>query len=149
MKRFAKFRELLDANFSSWHQLAPYAQELGCTQKSLNRATRDAVGLSAKEYIVRRIVLEAKRLLAHTDRPIYLMLALGRRAWLFAGSDRGAERAAVMVTLIMTARLNDVDPQAWLADVFARIAGTSQSRLPALLPWNWTKRSTADAQAAA
>jgi Transposase IS66 family/IS66 C-terminal element len=49
-------------------------------------------------------------------------LALGRRAWLFAGSDRGAERAAVMLTLIMTARLNEVDPKAWLADVFRRIA---------------------------
>jgi AraC-like DNA-binding protein len=43
------------------------------TQKSLNRATRDAVGLSAKDYIARRIVLEAKRFLAHTDRPIYLI----------------------------------------------------------------------------
>jgi AraC-like DNA-binding protein len=73
LKRFAKFRELLGANFSGWHQVAPYARELGCTQKSLNRATRDAVGLSAKDYIARRIVLEAKRLLAHTDRPIYLI----------------------------------------------------------------------------
>ena len=41
--------------------------------------------------------------------------ALGRKSWLFAGSDRGAERAAVMATLIVTAKLNDVDPQAWLA----------------------------------
>ena len=48
--------------------------------------------------------------------------ALGRKAWLFAGSERGAERAAAMATLIMTAKLNDVDPQAWLADVLARIA---------------------------
>jgi transposase len=48
-------------------------------------------------------------------------LALGRKAWLFAGSDRGAERAAVMNTLIMTARLNDIDPKAWLADLFAHI----------------------------
>ena len=47
--------------------------------------------------------------------------ALGRKSWLFAGSERGAERAAVMATLIMTAKLNDVDPQAWLADVLARI----------------------------
>ena len=61
-------------------------------------------------------------------------LALGRKAWLFAGSDRGAERAAVMITLIMTARLNDVDPQAWLADVFARIAAIPQNRLHELLP---------------
>lgn len=73
LKRFAKFRELLEANFSGWHQVGLYAQALGCTQKSLNRATREAVGLSAKDYIARRIVLEAKRLLAHTDRPIYLI----------------------------------------------------------------------------
>ena len=56
-------------------------------------------------------------------------LALGRRAWLFAGSERGAERAAVVITLIITARLNEVDPQAWLADIFARIADLPQSRL--------------------
>src|SRR5665811_750521 len=55
--------------------------------------------------------------------------ALGRKSWLFAGSDRGADRAAAIATLIMTARLNNVDPQAWLADVLARIADTPQSRL--------------------
>ena len=55
--------------------------------------------------------------------------ALGRKAWLFAGSDRGAERAAVMATLIMTARLNNIDPKAWLADLFARIADMPQNRL--------------------
>ena len=65
-------------------------------------------------------------------------MALGRKAWLFAGSDRGGERAAFMVTLIATAKLNDVDPQAWLADVLARIADTPRSRLGELLPWNWT-----------
>ncbi|MEQ1867169.1 MAG: IS66 family transposase [Micropepsaceae bacterium] len=64
-------------------------------------------------------------------------IALGRKAWLFAGSQRGGERAAVMYTLIQTAKLNDVDPQAWLADVLARIADTSQLRLDELLPWNW------------
>ncbi|OYY83966.1 MAG: IS66 family transposase [Rhizobiales bacterium 17-65-6] len=64
-------------------------------------------------------------------------IALGRKAWLFAGSDRGAERAAVMYSLIGTARLNDVDPQAWLADVLARIADIPQNRLDELLPWNW------------
>lgn len=66
--------------------------------------------------------------------------ALGRKAWLFAGSDRGADRAAAMASLIQTARLNDVDPQAWLADVLARIAAIPQSRLPELLPWNWPQR---------
>ena len=63
--------------------------------------------------------------------------ALGRKSWLFAGSERGADRAAAMATLIMTAKLNDVDPQAWLADVLARIAEIPQSRLADLLPWRW------------
>ena len=65
---------------------------------------------------------------------------LGRKAWLFCGSDRGGQRAAVMYTLIQTCRLNDVDPQAWLADVLARIADHRLSRLDELLPWNWRKR---------
>jgi transposase len=64
-------------------------------------------------------------------------IALGRKSWLFAGSDRGGERAAVMYTLIQTARLNDVDPQAWLADVLARINDHAIHRLDELLPWNW------------
>ena len=63
---------------------------------------------------------------------------LGRKAWLFCGSDRGGERAAVLYTLIQTARLNDVDPQAWLADVLARIAGHPAQHLDELLPWHWT-----------
>jgi transposase len=64
-------------------------------------------------------------------------IALGRKSWLFAGSDRGGERAAIMLTLIQTARLNDVDPQAWLADVLGRIANHKITDLAALLPWNW------------
>jgi transposase len=56
-------------------------------------------------------------------------IALGRKAWLFAGSDRGGARAAVMYTLIGTAKLNHVDPQAWLADVLGRIAELPQTRL--------------------
>ncbi len=64
-------------------------------------------------------------------------IALGRKSWLFAGSDRGGQRAAFMYSLIVTAKLNDVDPQAWLADVLARIADLPQHRLADLLPWNW------------
>ena len=64
-------------------------------------------------------------------------LCLGRKSWLFAGSDRGGKRAAVMYTLIGTAKLNDVDPQAWLPEVLARIAEMSQIRLHELLPWHW------------
>ena len=64
-------------------------------------------------------------------------IALGRKAWLFAGSDRGGQRAAVMFSLITTAKMNDVDPQAWLADVLARINDLPQTRLHELLPWEW------------
>jgi len=73
---------------------------------------------------------------------------LGRKAWLFCGSDRGGQRAAVLYTLIQTARLNDVDPQAWLADVLARIADHPVSRLDELLPWNWRNRDGVLSQAA-
>ena len=75
-------------------------------------------------------------------------LALGRKSWLFAGSERGAERAAVMYTLIQTAKLNDVDPQAWLANVLDRIAAHPVHRLDGLLPWNWGKPTVNHAQAA-
>ncbi|NMG41806.1 IS66 family transposase [Chelativorans sp. ZYF759] len=68
---------------------------------------------------------------------------LGRKAWLFCGSDRGGQRAAVIYSLIGTAKLNDVDPQAWLADVLARIAGHPAHSLDELLPWNWRQRPAA------
>ena len=64
-------------------------------------------------------------------------IALGRKSWLFAGSDRGGMRAAAMCTLIGTDMLSNVDPQAWLADVLRRIVATPQTRLEELLPWNW------------
>ncbi|HEY2417869.1 MAG TPA: IS66 family transposase [Steroidobacteraceae bacterium] len=64
-------------------------------------------------------------------------IALGRKAWLFAGSDRGGERAASMYSLIVTAKLNDVDPRAWLADVLIRINDHPAAHLHQLLPWNW------------
>jgi transposase len=74
-------------------------------------------------------------------------IALGRKSWLFAGSDRGGQRAAVMYSLIVTAKMNDVDPQAWLAHVLASIAQHPAGQLDELLPWNWeltrAKRSLA------
>ena len=75
-------------------------------------------------------------------------IALGRKSWLFAGSDRGGQRAAFMYSLIVTARLNDIDPQAWLGDVLARIADIPQHRLSELLPWNWRKPQGLLSQAA-
>jgi len=64
-------------------------------------------------------------------------IALGRKSWLFCGSDRGGRRAAAMYSLIVTCKLNDVDPHAWLADVLARIAAHPAHRIEELLPWRW------------
>ena len=66
-------------------------------------------------------------------------IALGRKSWLFAGSDRGGRRAAAMYSLIVTAKMNDVDPQAWLADVLARLQDHPAKRIADLLPWNWKR----------
>jgi transposase len=76
-------------------------------------------------------------------------IALGRKSWLFCGSDRGGRRAAAMYSLVVTAKMNRVDPQAWLTDVLSRIAAHPAHRLAELLPWNWTPRPMAiSAQAA-
>ena len=76
-------------------------------------------------------------------------IALGRKSWLFCGSDRGGQRAAAMYSLIVTAKMNGVDPQAWLTDVLSRIATHPAHRLDELLPWNWTPRASAIAAQAA
>jgi len=69
-------------------------------------------------------------------------VALGRKAWLFTGSPRGRDRAAFMYSLIVTAKMNDLDPQAWLADVLAQMPDLPMSRLPELLLSNWKRSLT-------
>ena len=76
-------------------------------------------------------------------------VALGRKSWLFCGSDRGGRRAADIYSLVITAKMNGVDPQAWLADVLSRIATHPSHRLDELLPWNWRPRPLAVAALAA
>ncbi len=75
-------------------------------------------------------------------------IALGRKSWLFAGSDRGGERAAATHSLIVTAKMCAVDPKAWLADVLARIAGHPAHRLDELLPWHWRSAGAVVSRAA-
>ena len=70
-------------------------------------------------------------------------VALGRKNWTLAGSDDGGRRAAAIYTLIATAKLNGVDPQAWLADVLARLPDHSAKRIHELLPWNWHRQNVA------
>ena len=113
-------------------------------QTERSRLSRSASVIKPIDYLLRRwdrfagFVEDGRMCLTNNAAERALRgFALGRKAWLFAGSERGAARAAAMTTLIASAKLNDVDPLAWLADVLARIAGTPQSRLPELLPWNW------------
>jgi transposase len=71
------------------------------------------------------------------ESPALRCIAVGRNNWTFAGSDAGGRRAAAIYTLIETAKLNDVDPQAWLTDVLARLQDHPAKRIAELLPWNW------------
>jgi len=66
-------------------------------------------------------------------------VAVGRKSWMFAGSDEGANRAAFVFSLLETAALNGVDPQRWLADVLDRISDIPNSKLHELLPWKWER----------
>jgi len=75
-------------------------------------------------------------------------IACGRKSWMFCGSDRGGQRAAVMYSLIATCRMNDIDPEAWLGYTLAHIAELPKSRLHELLPWNWKKPAALQAMAA-
>lgn len=76
-------------------------------------------------------------------------VAVGRRNWTFAGSDVGGHRAAAVYTLIETCKMNDVDPQAWLADVLARLPDHPANKVNELLPWNWKANQRSKAAVAA
>ena len=132
--RLAAHKELsapVLADLKDWMQAEP------------RKLSRHSPVAKAMDYMLRRWELFARFL---DDGRICLTnnaaeralrgIALGRKSWLFAGSDRSGVRAAAMYTLIDTAKLNDIDPQAWLADVLDRIAETPQTRLEELLPWN-------------
>jgi transposase len=66
-------------------------------------------------------------------------VTLGRKNWMFAGSERGGKAMAIAFTLIETAKLNGVDPQAWLTDVLGRIADHKINRIDELMPWNYVQ----------
>lgn len=75
-------------------------------------------------------------------------IGVGRRNWLFAGADTGAETLARAMTIIETAKMNGLDPQAYLADILDRIHDHKINRLGELLPWNWRPRDACRAEAA-
>ena len=137
-------------------RIAPLVAELESWMRSERaRLSRHADVAKAMDYMLKRWAAFTRFL---SDGRICLTnnaaeralrgIAIGRKNWLFAGSDRGGERAAAMYTLIATAKLNNVDPQAWLADVLHRIADHPARRLYELLPWNWRAPALAHTLAA-
>ena len=135
---------------------APLVVDLGCWLRAQRaRLSRGNDLARAMDYLLKRWpaftrFLEDGRICLSNNAAERALrgIALGRRSWLFAGSDRGGQRAAAVYGLIATAKLNDVDPQAWLADVLSRIAEHPAHRIDELLPWNWLSRSAPRTQAA-
>jgi len=74
------------------------------------------------------------------------VIALGRKNYLFQGSDAGGERAAAIYSLVETAKLNGLEPQAYLREVLSRIAEHPINRIEQLLPWNMALANKRDAQ---
>ena len=126
-------------------EVAPMVNDLVAWMKRERaKLSRHNEVAKAMEYMLRRIDVFTRFLddgcicLSNNAAERVLRgIALGRKSWLFAGSDRGGQSAAVMLTLIQTAKLNGIDPKAWLADVLARIADHKITDLPTLMPWNW------------
>jgi transposase len=106
---------------------------------SKNSETGKAIDYSLKRWAALTRFLDDGRLCMTNNAAERELraIAVGRRNWTFAGSDEGGRRAAALYTLIATAKLNDVDPQAWLADVLARMPDYPAKRIGDLLPWNW------------
>jgi len=120
------------------------------------KLSRHADVAGAMDYVLKRWVaftrfLEDGRICLSNNAAERALrgIALGRKSWLFAGSDRGGRRAAMLYSLIVTAKMNDIDPQAWLADVLNRIAGHPARQIDDLLPWNWLPAEIHLAKAAA
>lgn len=106
--------------------------------------TKGTAGAKALEYSLRR--WEALERYAHSghlpidNNPIERLIrpwALGRKNWLFAGSMKAAERAAAIMSLIESAKLNGLEPQAYLTDVLRRLPTQLNSRIHELLPTHW------------
>ena len=112
---------------------------------SKNSDTGKAIDYSLKRWAALTRFLDDGRLCMSNNAAERELraIAIGRRNWTFAGSDEGGRRAAAIYTLIATAKLNGVDPQAWLADVLARINDHKIHDLAALLPWNWRQQHSA------
>jgi len=115
------------------------------TRVSKNSETGKAIDYSLKRWSALTRFLDDGRLCMSNNAAERELraVALGRKNWTFAGSDEGGKRAAAIYTLIQTAKLNHIDPQAWLADVLARLPDHPAKRIHELLPWNWRPQAVA------
>jgi transposase len=106
---------------------------------SKNSETGKAIDYSLKRWAALARFLDDGRLCMSNNAAERELraVAVGRRNWTFAGSDEGGRRAAAAYTLISTAKLNGIDPQAWLADILARVLDYPAKRIGDFLPWNW------------
>ena len=106
---------------------------------SKNSETGKAIDYSLKRWVALARFLDDGRLCMSNNAAERELgaIAVGRRNWTFAGSDEGGQRAAALYTLMATAKLNDVDPQAWLADMLARLPDHPARRIDELLLWEW------------
>ena len=131
---------------------APLVAELeGWMRAESQRLSKHAEVARAMSYMLRRwegftrFLQDGRACLTNNAAERALRgIGLGRKSWLFAGSDRGGARAAFMYTLIATAKLNDIDPQAWLADVLARLPDHPARRIHELLPYSWSPPAPSD-----
>ena len=112
---------------------------------SKNSDTGKAIDYSLKRWTALTRFLDDGRLCMSNNAAERELraIAVGRRNWTFAGSDEGGRRAAALYTLIATAKLNDVDPQVWLADVLGRLQDHPAKRIQELLPWSWRPHNIA------
>jgi len=119
------------------------------TKLSSKSETARAIDYSLKRWAALTRFLDDGRLCLSNNAAERALrgIAIGRHNWTFAGSDEGGRRAAALYTLIETAKLSNLDPQAWLADVLARLPDHPARRIAELLPWNW-RVSMLTAQAA-
>ena len=106
---------------------------------SKNSETGKAIDYSLKRWAALARFLDDGRLCMSNNAAERELraVAVGRRNWTFAGSDEGGRRAAAAYTLISTTKLNGIDPQAWLADILARVLDYPAKRIGDFLPWNW------------
>ena len=112
---------------------------------SAKNETAKAIDYSLKRWTALTRFLDDGRLCISNNAAERALrgIAIGRHNWTFAGSDEGGRRAAAIYTLIETAKLNDIDPQAWLADILARLPDHPAKRIADLLPWNWRPQNLA------